>query len=244
MRTATAALFATFVLSALPGLACVAQDKPTAKAEPFVVEAGETKLTDLIDRAAIFLGWNILSNEQEMAAGGPGTIRLQHRIEVHREGCEEVLTAMLYRAGFAITAIDEGKQLYEVISMNGPRSRELMSRAVRRTPEEILRRPNLKMAATTAVQLKHINASIATNALRPFFAATGSPTTGLTLGNLGNNSALVIAGMQDQVAIVLRFLETCDVPQTPEQTPASAERLEALEKRVAALEQKLSQNPR
>ena len=242
MRIATAALVATVVALSCPSLSCAAQEPKAAKPATFVLEAGETKLPDLIDRAASFLGWNILTNEQEMSANGPAVVRLQQRVEVDRDGCEEVLTAMLYRSGFAVTAIDAPKNLHEVISLNGPRAREVLARAVRRTPQEILARPTLKVAVTTVVQLQHIHAVMATNALRPFLASTTSPNNGLTLGNVGNDSSLVIAGMQDQVATVLRFLENCDVPQPKEAAPAPSERLEALERRVQALEQKLQQN--
>jgi hypothetical protein len=224
-------------------LACVGQQPATAPTptKPFVLEAGEILLSDLIDRSAPYLGWNILSHNQEMAsAGGATTIRLQNRIETDVAGCEELLASMLWRSGFALTTLDESKRLYEIINASGPRSREITTRAVSKTPEQVLARPNLKVPVMTAVELKHINATIATNALRPFFASTGGAQGGaqLTLGNVGNNTAVLVLGMQDQVASALRILKTCDVPAAAGE-PALLERLDAIERRLQALEQKL-----
>lgn len=243
MRTAATALFTTVALSFLPTLG-FAQDQPatTTKAATFVVEAGETKLTDLINRAAAYLQWNVLVNEQELAAPGQlPAFRLQQRMEVDRAGCEDLLAGMLYRSGFALTAIDVQKNLFEVVSMTGPRSREVMSRAVRRTPAEIMARPQLRIAVITTVELKHINAPIATNALRPFFASSSAGSASITIGNVGNNSGMLVLGMQDQVAAVLQILSACDVPPPPDAAPTSMELLEAIERRLQALEQKLGQ---
>jgi hypothetical protein len=237
---------ALFLLSAL-ATACLApgaQDPKKAPAgPPFTLEAGELKLGDLIDRAATYLKRNILVTEQEMASTGQGSnvFKLQQPISTDHDGCEELLTSMLYTRGFAVLALDEQKGVYEIISMNGPRSREIFNRAPQRTPAEILARPTLKMSVSTVVPLKHVNATIATNALRPFFASTGAPGGGgsLTLGNVGNNSAILLSGLQDQVANAIRMLQVADQPGAPE-VAGTAERLEALNQRVAALEQKIA----
>ena len=239
MRTATLSLV---LLCSLPVLTeCAAQDHAAAPKTPFVVEPGEVKLLELVDRAAAYLQWNILSNANEVTGGGgPPVVRLQQRIETDRDGCEDVLTSLLYRAGLAVVPMDEPKRLYELISMQGPRAREISSRAIRRSPAEILARPTLVMPVTTAVQLKHINAAIATNSLRPFFASSGGPNSSVTIGNVGNNTSLLISGFQDQVANVLRILETSDVPG-PEIAPQITELIESLQKRIEALEKKLAQ---
>lgn len=240
MKLAVLAL--SFSLLAFPAFVtpCVAQERTTANEPKFVLDAGEIQLSALIDRAATYLQWNILTNQAEMATGGAQPTKLQQRIETDRPGCEELLTSLLYRAGFAVLPIDEAKRVYEVIAMNGPRGREIAMRAVRRTPAEVLARPTLLIPVTTTVTLKHINAMVATNALRPFFASTGGPTGSLTIGNVGNNSGMVISGLQDQVANVLRMLETCDVPPPPDATPPVTDLIEALTKRVEALEKKLA----
>ncbi|HEX6812205.1 MAG TPA: hypothetical protein VF384_11320 [Planctomycetota bacterium] len=221
------------------------QDPAANAKKTFVLEPGEVSLSDLIDRCAPLLGWNILTNNQEMAAagGGAATIRLQNRIATDLQGCEDFLTSMLYRSGLVLTGLDESKQIYEVIALNGPRSREIVNRALTRTPEQVLARPSLKVPVLTVVELKHINATIATNALRPFYASTGgNPAGSMTIGNVGNSTAMLLSGMSDQVAGAIRLLKTCDVPPPPEQAPPSlTERIEAIERRLTALEQKLAQ---
>ncbi|MEO6597335.1 MAG: hypothetical protein ABIP94_21540 [Planctomycetota bacterium] len=240
---------ATALLSLSALLPVCAGQEPAAKvatqAKVFVLDPGETKLTDLIDRSAAFLGWNILTNAQEMAGGGPGslTVQLQNKMTTDATGCEEVLSNMLYRSGFALTTLDESKKLYEVISMFGPRNREVSLRALTRTADQVMARPNLKVAVTVVMALEHTNAMIATNALRPFFAQTGVSAGGasLTLGNVGNNSSILLSGMQDQVAAAIRLVKTCDVAPPAEQAPASlADRVEATERRLDAIEKKLA----
>jgi hypothetical protein len=244
MKTAHALL----VLLALSPF-CLAQTatqpaNQTAPKEPFVVEAGELTLSALVDRSAAYLGCNILLNPQEMAAGpAPVTVRLQHAVKLDRDGCEEFLTTILYRSGFALTQLDDAGQMREIVSMNGPRAREVTARAVARTVEQVLARPNLKVPVITVVELKYINATIATNALRPFFASVGNAGggSGMTLGNVGNNSAMLVSGMQDQVAQAIRLMQRCDtaIPQGQLlQAESLLERIAQLERRVESLEQK------
>ncbi|HZN39884.1 MAG TPA: hypothetical protein VFD82_13825 [Planctomycetota bacterium] len=225
---------------------CAPCQDPAAKnaKQAFVLEPGEVKMTELIDRCASLLGWNILTSEHEMGAvGGSMTIRLQNRITTDLQGCEDFLTSMLYRSSFALTALDEQKQIYEVIAITGPRQREITNRALSRTPDQVLARPSLKVAVLTVVELKHINATVATNALRPFFASTGGAagSAQMTLGNVGSNTALLLCGYNDQVAVAIRLLRTCDVAPPPEAAPPSlTERIDSIERRLQAIEQKLS----
>lgn len=250
MRNATRCLLSLFLVSALMphGMAQAATGQvPTttpkaATAATFVLEAGDVKIADLIDRAAAFLQWNILVNPQELANSGmgPGIFRLQQRVETNAQGCHELLASLLCANGFALTNLDEGKHLYEVVSMNGPRSREITSRAPHRSAEEVLARPELRMAVITVVQLQHINATIATNALRPFFASTGTPGgSSLTLGNVGNNTGMLLSGMQDQVANAIRMLRLVDTPPAVPPAQGLADQIEALQDRIAKLEKAL-----
>lgn len=222
------------------------QDPPAANPKKaFVLDSGEIQLTELIDRCALLLRWNIMWFDGELGAGGRGatTIRLHNPIATDLQGCEEFLTSMLYRFGFALTVLDQSKQIYEVIAMTGPRQREITNRAQSRTPEQVLARPDLKVPVVTVVVLKHVNATIATNALRPFYAVTGGAAGGaqLTLGNVGNNSAMLLCGYNDQVAAALKLLQFCDVPPPPEAAPPSlTERIDAVERRLQAIEQKLT----
>ena len=233
-------------LLSLLTLAATCQEPAANAKKTFVLEPGEIRLNDLIDRCASLLGWNILVRNEEISAagGGEATIRLQNRLTTDVQGCEDFLSNMLYRGCCVLTALDESKQLYEIISATGPRQREITNRAQSRTPAQVLARPALKVPVLTVVELKHINATIATNALRPFFASTGSAAGGsqLTLGNVGNNPAVLLCGMNDQVAAAIRLVQTCDVPPPPEAAPPSklTERIDAIERRLQALEQKLT----
>lgn len=234
---ATALLFAFAVASSsFIDAACVTQD-PAAKPKPrFVLEAGELQLSELIDRAATFLQWNILTSPREMDAGTPQSAKLQQRIDVDRDGCVDVLSGMLVRSGFLLTPIDEAKGLYEVIALNGPRMRDAIARATPRTPQEILSRPGLKMFVSTTVQLKNVNPVIATNSLRPFVASS-SGNAAVSIGSIGG-SGLLITGMQDQIAALLHQIEACDVPP-PKIAADEVAHFEAIERRLRAIEEKL-----
>lgn len=231
-----------FCLALLPALA--AQDpapRPAAAARSaFVLEAGEVKLTEFVDRCAQHLGWNILSSQPELQSCPLQEIRTQTRIEVDREGCIELLSSMLARAGFVLTELDAPKGIYEILSTTGPRGREIGIRAVRRTPEEILAKPMLRMPVSTVVELQHTNATLATNALRPFFASVGGAGTTLTIGSTGNGGTLLLQGLQDQVATAIQLVREADVVPAPGTDMFAPDRIAKLEQRIEALEKRLA----
>ncbi|MFO1032441.1 MAG: hypothetical protein U1F60_15270 [Planctomycetota bacterium] len=232
------------LLTALP--ACIAQQPSSAvPKDPFRLPAGEVKIPALIDQCAAYLGANILWTAQELQ--GPGdmpSVKLQHPIETYRDGCEELLATLLVRSGFALVWLDEKGSMMEVVNMNGARGREVWMRAQERTVEAVLARPNLKMPVTVMMPLEHINAPIATNALRPFFASVGPVSPSLTIGNVGNNRAMLISGMQDQVVQAIRLLQKCDIPGGTDMpgmpVAVDGERVQRLEQRVKALEDQLA----
>lgn len=211
---------------------------PRARAVPgqgFVLEAGDIAVEELIDQAARFLNRNVLYNPAELAAaGGRAGIRLQKRIELDALGCEELLASLLYVNGFAVIPLDADKGFYEVVAIHGPRGREVVSRPIAMDPDQVLRRPQLKMVVVTTVQLRHINAVIATNALRPFFSSGNQPPGSLTIGNVGNQASIVLLGFADQVAAAIRLLRECDRPEA-EPKPDLEQRLAILEQQVRAL---------
>lgn len=220
-----------------------AQEKGADKV-PFVLDAGDLEIKALIDKAAGHLGWNILTNEQELAnaAGGNARVTLQTRVVTDDAGCEELLTTLLGTRGFVLTVLDSDKQLYEVISLVGARAREVFATAKMKSVDDVLARPNLRVPVTTVVKLDHINATVANNALRPFFANMGgSPVGSITLGTVGNQSAMLISGMQNQVAGAVRLLQQCDTADAPDPTQVSLQqRIDALGARIAALEQAIA----
>jgi hypothetical protein len=222
-------LAVALVSSSLPGL--VAQRRgqaapPSAetRAEPpaegakitfgkdgFVLPEGDVMPDELVNAAARFLSRNILVQPQELA--NLGVFTFQHRLALDAVGCEELLCELLASRGAALVPIDEQKQVYEVINLLGQRRGEAWSRPVWRTPEEVLRRPNLRQLVVTSVQLQHINAMVATNALRPFFASGNSNNAvGLSFGMGATNESLLLLGFADQVAGAVRLLQQSDRP--------------------------------
>ena len=90
----------------------------------------------------------------------------------------------------------------------------------------------------------------AQNSLRPFFSNNqGGHSGGVMVGTVGNEHALLLQGFQDQVAQAIRVVQLADVPQRAEleliggQTISNyvqqlEARIKALEKKLAAIEQK------
>jgi hypothetical protein len=259
-------LFATLALAgAMPGQQS-AEPKPAPAKAPFVFDAGVTELRVLIERCGAYLQRNILVDDLELTLGGrrpkapPGAaagagpdagpsgpvVELQLPIVTDRDGCEEVLASLLWTRGLALVPLDEPRGLWEVLAMQGARGRDVPLRAVQRTPEQVLARPSLRLFVTVVCTLEHVNATIATNALRPFFASAGGPPgiATLTLGNVGTAASIVLNGPQDMVASALLVLRAADVPQPPDARPELDARIsglarqnEQLQQRIAALEE-------
>lgn len=206
--SAVLSLLATTLLLSAPALAQTAKELP-----PFVFHAEETDMRTLVDRCAAYLQRNILFSPEDAAAKGlPQQLTLQQPIATDRKGCEDLLSQFLGRAGLALTYVDQEGKLLEVISMHGSRQAEIWQRAHLRSVEEVLARPNLRVPVLVQVHLQHTNSQIAQNSLRPFFATGNSNRGALTIGTMGNESALLVMGFQDMVAQALRMLQAADVP--------------------------------
>jgi hypothetical protein len=203
---------------------------------PFVLTAGPTTFDELVPRAAAYLGWNVVVTDQDL--GKAGTVTLQQPIRVDAAGCADLLTTLLWSRGLALTPLDVGKHLYEVVAAEGPKAPTIMGRSLHLTPEEVLAKPNLRMFVTTIVRVQHLNALGVNNALRQFYASSGNnrPGAGVILGSTGSNSSMILAGMQNEVANALRLLAKADQHAEKEPQPELAERLQRLEAKVARLE--------
>jgi hypothetical protein len=247
-------------------------DKPAAKA-PFVFETGPVEVRTLVERCGAFLQRNILLDEAELtqaqgqgngprraarpaapaaAAGAPAAeppqgpfVELQLPVVTDHDGCEDLLTSLLWTRGLALVPLDEKKGVYEVLAIAGARGREIAMRAPQRTAAQVLARPTLKQFVTVVHALQHTNAMNASNALRPFFASYGNQTVPLNLGHVGNTASFVLTGPQDVVASALQLLQAADVPAQPEtqtggdvRVDALMKQVEQLQKRLAALEEK------
>jgi len=191
----------------------VAQEEAAARTANFVIPAGEIEVHDLINHAAGYLEWNILVDPAELKHC-TDPIKLQHRIEVDRNGCEDVVTTLLHTEGIVVVALDQSKHLYEALAADGPRSRDCFASAPQKSVEAILQRPSLRMPVTTVVQLEHISATIASNSMRPYFATTMQR---LTVGGTSDGQSLALTGMQHTVASAIALLKRLDVePKGPD----------------------------
>lgn len=184
-------------------------------------ESNGMELAEFIKWAEEITGRRFTFNQQDLLTAGQGTgpvsflgtLRFQR--DRFRDDFFAFFQTMLYIKGFALVPRGEGDlEILEIVSMSGPRSREVTNGALYVTPDELhLYRHQTGVPIMTTVTLKNINATIATNALRPFFASTGSSTLGgPTLGNVGNNTAMLIQGFGPQVYAAVKLLELVDLP--------------------------------
>ncbi len=237
---------------ALPAVAQEPPAPPAPAKAPFVFEAGTHELRPLVDRCAAYLQRNILLDGKELHGGqgqgqraapaaaapaGPA-FELQMPVVTDRHGCEEMLQSLLWTQGLTIVPLDEAKGVYEILSVTGPRAREILQRAPVRTAQEVVARPRLRQWVTVAFNLKYINANIASNALRPFYASSPNHSS-MTIGSAGNSATLLVCGPQDSVAGALALLQVADVAQGEVASEQQA-RIEQLSKQVAELAQRLA----
>jgi hypothetical protein len=235
-------------LCLLPLLSGCALAPTQPSVQPFTLPAGELRVTDLVDRCAAYLGRNILVGPNELLHSGvrDQALRLQQPIETNREGCEELLANLLWSKGLALVEVDAASGTLEVIALLGPRGREVGAKVKNRTVAEVLARPNLKVPVTTTIDLQHSNANAVINGLRPFLAGTTGSGGEVHLGASGARS-IAVSGTQDQVAKTVGMIRGLDVKPMPDTEPVSVplatrleQRLEALEKSIAALAQQIA----
>ena len=184
-------------------------------------ESNGMELIEFVKWAEQVTGKKFTFNSTDLQSGqtaGPitflGTLRIKR--ERFKDDFFSFFQTMLYIRGFALLPRGEGDlELLEIVSMNGPRRPEITNGARYVTPDELpLYRAQTGVPILTTVALKHINAQVATNSLRPFFASAGGAagTSGPTLGNVGNNSAMLVQGFGPQVYAAVELLKLVDVP--------------------------------
>ncbi len=187
-------------------------------------ESNGMDLPEFIKWACEVTGRVFTYNEAELMIGGgqPGSNKVTYlgTLRFPRSRFKEDFFAffqtMLYIKNFAVVPRGEGGlEILEIVNAGGPRVKEITNGAKYVTPDELpAYRSQTGVPILTTVPLKNINATIATNALRPFFAATGAPQGGggLTLGNVGNNTAMLLQGYGPQVYAASELLKLVDVP--------------------------------
>lgn len=163
----------------------------------------------------------IMPSEADLNNAGPGGGRvsflgtLRMKRDRFREDFFSFFQTMLYIRGFSVVPRGEGAmEMLEIIAQAGTRQREISNAARYVPPDEIANyRNQTGVPVLTTVSLKNINAQIAQNSLRPFFttgAAAGAGT--LTIGTVGNNSAMLLQGYGPQVSAAVELLKLVDVP--------------------------------
>lgn len=153
-------------------------------------------------------------------AQGGSTISFLGTFRIKRSRFQEDFFAffqtMLYIKSLALVPRGEGDlELLEIVSMSGARSREVTAGARYVPLEDVpLYRYQAGVPILSTYQLKHINAQVVTTALRPFYAAAGSPQGGGTLNvnPIGNSSAMLMQGYGPQVYSLVEILKLVDVP--------------------------------
>jgi type II secretory pathway component GspD/PulD (secretin) len=208
----------------------------------YVLEAGEHRLRDLVQRSAQLLERTELVQWSESPEGGDATVTAQVRLDLDRAGFEELLTQLLWSRDWVLTTVDAGKQVFEWIYGKGPRANIIVGRAQKLTPAEVQGRPGMATAVLTEVKVKHVDPMRIANMLRPRLGRNRlgcDPVTPVPQGQ-----SLVLHGMREDVIAALQMVETADqpAPVVRDDAPAPdqmAPAVAAPEGRMAALEARL-----
>ena len=227
---------------------------PGGPAQPVVVPPGEIAVRDLVQAVAKAARHTILCDEQQLVGAKP--IPLTEALTLEPATCEDLLCGLLWTRGLALVPVDAGHVVHEVLALSGPRANEVKASAITRTPAEVLAQPPCRRMVVTTVPLEHVNAAIAVNALRPFFAAGGGGGVGMDLSMTGTTS-VVLRGWQLEVVTALKILKEVDKPPPAGAAPMPAAgrgvpgagaappvdlgaRIAALEKQIEELNKRLA----
>ena len=185
-------------------------------------ESNGMQLPEFIKWAQLVTNKRFTFNTQEITSGSSagstvsflGTFRIKK--ERFQEDFYSFFQTMLYIKGYAVVPRGEGDlELLEIVMMTGSRGREVTNGARYVTPDELVNyRYQTGVPILTTMPFRHINAQLANNALRPFFASTGGTNAGgsVQIGNVGNKSALLLQGFGPQVYAAVELLKLVDEP--------------------------------
>lgn len=169
---------------------------------------------DFVKVCQDFTQKNFTYDEQEFASN-PKKISWLGPRRIKKGEFFSFFQTMLLIRGFAL--IPRGSPddpMWEVVSMQGQKRTDISSAAITITAEQV---PDYAsqtgVQVLTTVDLEHINATVATNALRPFFAQSGG-TTGfqLQIGNAGSPQSMLLQGFGPQVYAAYRVIKLVDQP--------------------------------
>ena len=184
----------------------------------FAVDENEgLPITDFIKLAYQVTGKNFTFNPAELQTTTNPTVAWMGSKKLRSDEFFAFFQTMLYIRGFAI--IPRGRdntEVIEVVNLAGPKRNEIASAAIY-VEEDNLEDYASQTGVTilTTVELAHVNAPQATNALRPFFAQTGGAAggQGVLIGNVGNPHFIVLQGFGPQVNAASKLLKLVDRPQ-------------------------------
>ncbi|MBM3961038.1 MAG: hypothetical protein FJ306_03945 [Planctomycetes bacterium] len=207
-------------------------------ADPFVLPAGDIEITDVVARAAAYLGCNVLVQKGTLPAAGQAPMTLQRGLTTDRAGCEEFLATALAHYGLTLTYADRKQTTLEALHGNSPNADRALQRATPRTVDEVLARPDLAMPATVVVDVAHCSLGEALSAMQPFVARSKAIGIGLTVGRLGDSNRLILLGLQTELAQALAVLRSVDRPEAAtEAVRRERDReIEQLQRRIDGLE--------
>lgn len=204
---------------------------------PFVLEKGEVTVSQLVERAARHLNWQVRCTEQEPGTARPFQIREPLRLDA--AGCEDVLCALLSARELALVP-EAIQRRFEVVSLTGKRGKEVYAAAIELTPEEVLRRPHRKRVVTTTVPLRNVHGAFVVNQLQPLYYSR-SPSH-LDLPQQRGARSVLMTGFQDQVAHAIELVQAVDVrPLRPPSAAELEQQIKGLLGRLTALQAQLAE---
>jgi len=189
-------------------------DDASAQIGKFVLTKGNHELPVVVAQMADYLERNILLDPAECGPAGNNPLRISRDISVGADGCVDLLNSILAHRSMAIVTLNKRLEMYEVVSLQGAKRSMVSSSAQYVVIDDIEKYATLSATPIlTVMPLNHVNATVATNALRPFFAAGGNMGSTISIGNLGDNRSLILQGMGDQVAAAVRLVRRADVDE-------------------------------
>ncbi|MCR9246327.1 MAG: hypothetical protein NXI31_14945 [bacterium] len=208
----------------------LAQERP----EQLTIPPGKFEVKALLQMIGKFSGQNLICADRTVASGF-GPIELVAPLAIKRDDAVATLANVLYPHSLAMLPIDPEKGVYEVVSLRGPRSREVLAAATPVEVADLIARPHGRLPVVAFYELQHQSATVTVNLLRPMIAAAHGPR--LTVGAAGADR-IVVRGLRFEVAAAMKLVVESDKPKAGAK-PDVEQRVAKLEKRVARLEKLL-----
>ncbi|MFK7739678.1 MAG: secretin N-terminal domain-containing protein [Planctomycetota bacterium] len=181
-------------------------------------ESNGMELPQFVKWASELTKKRFVYNPTDLTSGQSGPVSFLGTFTFQKESFDRdffsFFQTMLYIKGYAIVPRGAGNlELLEIVNMTGTRGRETQTGARYVPPDQVVEyRYQTGVPILTTVPLDNINAQLANNALRPFFASAGAANGGgLQIGNVGNKSALLLMGFGPQVYAAVELLRLVDV---------------------------------